>query len=155
MYFIGERTFTGQTPGIATVALNGNLLLRPYGTFPHPNVLAGFLLVGILFVASLWRDGVFRGKNTLQHIGIGSALLLGTVALFLTMSRVAIALFLLSMILFILQVLLSERRMQEKILYIGGFAFLLASIFCTPLLFRLQSLYMDDVLHLGQLPCCN
>ena len=34
--------------------------------------------------------------------------------------------------------------MQEKILYIGGFAFLLASIFCTPLLFRLQSLSLAD-----------
>ncbi|MBI3558863.1 O-antigen ligase family protein [Candidatus Gottesmanbacteria bacterium] len=36
-YWLGERAFNAATPGIA----HG----RPYGTFPHPNVLAGFLIV--------------------------------------------------------------------------------------------------------------
>jgi hypothetical protein len=44
-YFLGERYFTISTPGIAKVALNGFEILRPYGTFSHPNSLAGYFLV--------------------------------------------------------------------------------------------------------------
>lgn len=42
-YWIGERTFSISTPGIARTVINGRLFLRPYATFPHPNVLAGYL----------------------------------------------------------------------------------------------------------------
>ncbi|MBI4136631.1 O-antigen ligase family protein [Candidatus Roizmanbacteria bacterium] len=45
MWFLGERTFSVGTPGIATAIIHDKLILRPYGTFPHPNVLAGFLVV--------------------------------------------------------------------------------------------------------------
>ena len=51
-YFFGERTFNGQTPGIANASVNGELVLRPYGTFPHPNVLAGFLVIAMTLVSS-------------------------------------------------------------------------------------------------------
>ena len=42
LYLLGERLFSAQTPGIANASINGELILRPYGTFSHPNVLAGF-----------------------------------------------------------------------------------------------------------------
>ncbi|HEY5600828.1 MAG TPA: O-antigen ligase family protein [Patescibacteria group bacterium] len=42
---LGEGSFNSQTPGISLVDLYGKQLLRPYGTFPHPNVLAGFLTI--------------------------------------------------------------------------------------------------------------
>jgi hypothetical protein len=54
-YWFGERSFTAQTPGIANAAWNGTLVLRPYGTLPHPNVLAGFLLIGIILLLSFLR----------------------------------------------------------------------------------------------------
>lgn len=48
-WILGERTFSISTPGIAKFDFYGREFLRPYATFPHPNVLAGFLLVtGIL-----------------------------------------------------------------------------------------------------------
>jgi len=51
LWIIGERQFSISTPGIAKfVALGGHQLLRGYGTFPHPNVLAGFCL--LLLVAN-------------------------------------------------------------------------------------------------------
>ncbi len=49
LYFLGERMFTIATPGIARTDVWGEFL-RPYATFPHPNVLGGFLAVGILFI---------------------------------------------------------------------------------------------------------
>ena len=49
-YFFGERSFTASTPGIANASLNGELVMRAYGTFPHPNVLAGFLVVSMFLI---------------------------------------------------------------------------------------------------------
>jgi len=59
-WFLGERTFNLATPGIAKAIINGQLILRPYGTFPHPNVLAGFLWVGlILTIPYLFQKNKF------------------------------------------------------------------------------------------------
>lgn len=44
-YFLGERYFTLSMPGIATASLNGVEFVRPYGTFSHPNSMAGFYLL--------------------------------------------------------------------------------------------------------------
>lgn len=49
-YYLGERTFSASTPGIALFPFNQTLLLRPYGTFPHPNVAAFYLFIGFLIV---------------------------------------------------------------------------------------------------------
>lgn len=50
MYWLGERWFSIATPGIAKTQALGRLLLRPYATFPHPNALAGFLVVALIFI---------------------------------------------------------------------------------------------------------
>jgi hypothetical protein len=50
LYFLGERTFNINTPGIALVVINGIEHLRAYSTFSHPNSLAGFLGVVIILV---------------------------------------------------------------------------------------------------------
>ncbi len=44
-YFLGERYMSLSMPGIAKASIQGVELLRPYGTFSHPNSLAGFFLV--------------------------------------------------------------------------------------------------------------
>lgn len=48
LWILGERTFSISTPAIAKFDFYGREFLRPYGTFPHPNVLAAFLLVSLL-----------------------------------------------------------------------------------------------------------
>jgi O-antigen ligase len=51
LWFLGERMFSVTTPGIAQIplclpgAVSCPLVLRPYATLPHPNVLGGFLAV--------------------------------------------------------------------------------------------------------------
>ena len=47
-YWLGERSFTFNTIGIAQISVMGRGLIRAYGTFSHPNSLAGFLLVTLL-----------------------------------------------------------------------------------------------------------
>lgn len=44
-YFLGERAFSGSTPGIGRFDLLGLEVLRPISTFSHPNSLAGYLLI--------------------------------------------------------------------------------------------------------------
>ena len=87
-YFFGERTFTGATPGIANASINGALILRPYATFSHPNVLAGYLLVAIILV---WSFLLKTNRLGVRIIAIFS-LLVSSIALLLTYSRVAILL---------------------------------------------------------------
>lgn len=44
-YWLGERRFTIATPSIAKAVVFDKEFLRPYGTFSHPNSLAGFYLL--------------------------------------------------------------------------------------------------------------
>lgn len=53
LYYLGERTFTSQTPGIALMNIFGNSFMRPYSTFPHPNSFAGFVVVSFFIFLSL------------------------------------------------------------------------------------------------------
>ncbi len=86
-WFLGERTFSSTTPGIAQIPLcflnqsNCPLMVRAYGTFPHPNVLGGFLAITLPLIMS----EVFKKKNKF----FVSAVVLGIAALALTFSRSA------------------------------------------------------------------
>lgn len=45
-WFLGEQPYSVSTPGIDKIAWwDGSLKIPPLGTTPHPNVLAGFLVV--------------------------------------------------------------------------------------------------------------
>lgn len=87
LWFLGERTFSSQTPGIAQIQLclpECRLLLRPYATFPHPNVLGGFLAVTLPFLMRPMSQMRQISKKFYQFV-----FLLGLIALFLTFSRSA------------------------------------------------------------------
>lgn len=83
MYLLGERAFSISTPNIARSVINGRLILRPYATFPHPNVLASFL--SLLLPFALFR--LYKSKKTLKYITISILFIL---TLIITMSRSAI-----------------------------------------------------------------
>jgi len=48
-WFLGERRFDFNTIGIAQMSVADIGLVRAYGTFSHPNSLAGFLLVSLIW----------------------------------------------------------------------------------------------------------
>lgn len=88
LWFAGERTFYASTPGIATFSMGGVQYLRPYATFPHPNVLGGFL--ALVLSAHVWiflEHGKKLSKNLTFLFGV--SLIVGTVTLLLTVSRAA------------------------------------------------------------------
>ncbi|MDO8487159.1 MAG: O-antigen ligase family protein [Candidatus Curtissbacteria bacterium] len=80
---LGERTFDTTTPSIAHVELFGNQLLRPYGTFPHPNVAAAFLVFGLILLL---------GSNRIKKPKLDQmALLFAAAGLIATFSKSAFA----------------------------------------------------------------
>ncbi len=89
LYFLGERFFTMGTSGIANASIDGELILRPYGTFPHPNVLAGYLVIALTCI--VFANFKFQISNFKKGLFFFS-FVLGTLALLFTMSRVAIVL---------------------------------------------------------------
>ncbi len=63
-WFLGERTFSAFTPGIARIDDTVSIFnfhislfkLRSYATFPHPNVFGGFLAVTLPLIVTQLRD---------------------------------------------------------------------------------------------------
>lgn len=80
-YFLGERTFSSSTPGIALFSIFGKQYLRAYSTFSHPNSFAAFLLLSLIIL-------YFRKKELKRRdlLVIGAS----SVALLLTYSRAVI-----------------------------------------------------------------
>ena len=50
--FLGESSIGSEVEGVAKIDVEGGKLIRPYGTLPHPNILAGYLLTGIILAFS-------------------------------------------------------------------------------------------------------
>jgi len=85
-WFFGENKYTVSTPGIAILDFAGIRKARPYGTFPHPNVLGGYLAVVLPWILYIGMKGVKGIKDRRFHLLI---LILGLVAVFLSFSRSA------------------------------------------------------------------
>lgn len=146
LYFLGERKFTSETPGIANASVNGELILRPYGTFPHPNVLAGFLLCELLIVYA-W---IPNQKDIKRKLLKTTALLLGSLAIILTLSRIAILLWLLLIATASINWLIKQIKIYKKApLFISARIFLIVSIiisifFFTPVLSRFENTSLKE-----------
>jgi putative inorganic carbon (hco3(-)) transporter len=81
LLFLGESQVVAGMYGSSFIELSGRVFLRAYGTFPHPNVFAGFLILGILL-------GILSSK---KYPGIGIPLTILSLCLLpITFSRVAI-----------------------------------------------------------------
>jgi hypothetical protein len=78
----GERSFSLINPGIAKIGIEGRSVLRAYGTFSHPNSLAGFLLVSLI----LWWSFRKR-KDIYQKIWWWVVWWVGVIGLLITASR--------------------------------------------------------------------
>lgn len=94
LWVFGERTFTIDTPGIARAIVNGKEILRPYATFPHPNVLAGYLTVSLLVIIQYTNNQIIKSSNKILY---WFSLIFGFIALVLTFSRSAWIGFLIAM----------------------------------------------------------
>ncbi len=94
-WVLGERTFSLDTPGISRFdfcLLEHSpcmLLLRPYATFSHPNVLGGFLATVLPVILFMVLTNTLTIRTLVQRVYYWVVLLLGLVALLITFSRSA------------------------------------------------------------------
>lgn len=61
--FVMSPGVTPQPAGIAKIDLEGGKLIRAYGTFPHPNILAAFLLLALAALFYFWISNVFAWRE--------------------------------------------------------------------------------------------
>lgn len=112
-YFLGERRFNFNTIGIAQMSVMGQGLIRAYGTFSHPNSLAGFVLVGMMIMFEL------RTRKPRPYINIFEWIVVwfGITTLIISGSRLIWTLSLILLLFFIF------KTQKNKILI--GFSFVL------------------------------
>jgi hypothetical protein len=82
LQMLGESVISPYFPGVAKVEALGQIFVRGYGTFPHPNILGAFLVIAIVFAIFTLKSETAR--NRMSKIAIVTTLLLG---LFITFSR--------------------------------------------------------------------
>lgn len=82
--FLGEFNINPANSGVSIVQAGDVRWLRPYGLLPHPNILAGYLTIGLLSAAT-W---IISDNQRTRWIGIG-IFLFGLWILLLTFSRSA------------------------------------------------------------------
>lgn len=122
--FIEAGVFDPNSPGVANFILNGERILRSYGSFSHPNVLAGFLLLTIFCGYKILLIANFKHQNTnykqiqnpkfkIQNLVIISCVLIIIMGLFLTFSRTAIAVFIFGNLMMFLIDFFKLRRLEH------------------------------------------
>lgn len=121
-WILGERSFSITTPAIAKFDFYGVEILRPYATFSHPNVLAAFILIGLLLLQ------IYLHRFKVLMIGVN---VLMAAVLVLSFSRATLLAFIFSVIFFL--------RKKTLVLILG------LAILVSPLLFaRFSSLLSYD-----------
>lgn len=60
--YLGEAVIAEGTGNVARVAVDGAHFLRAYGTMPHANILAAFLILGLISLLYLFLHCLRQGK---------------------------------------------------------------------------------------------
>jgi len=84
---LGESQIVSGMQGSSFVTLNNEVFLRAYGTFPHPNILGGYLVMCLLISMFLYIKKNFNWKCGSILLGI-----LSSVFVVFTFSRICILL---------------------------------------------------------------
>ncbi len=84
LYRLGESYLGPNIIGVAKIIVDNQAFIRGYGTFPHPNVLGGFLTISILISIFLYLNSTWKWRTIL-----GIIIFLNILGLTITFSRAA------------------------------------------------------------------
>ncbi len=111
---LGESLLSSDMKSVAKVALSGGDLLRAYGTFPHPNLFAAYLVFAILLVLNGLKE-----SKILFSVFLGICLL----GLLLTFSRSAFLALIIGLAVYFL--LSADRKIFKYLLWAVFFVLIL------------------------------
>lgn len=135
--WLGMSQQLSEDLGVVVISDGAHRFLRAYGTFSHPNVLGGFLVVCLMFSLLIY---FFHSSGRLKVISLAFGILIFVAVLF-SFSRSAILAFLLSYALLYIY-LLSKKRFWEatKVLsYLALVFILLFSLYQSLFITRLEA----------------
>jgi hypothetical protein len=133
-WFLGERKFDFNTIGIAQMSVVDMGLVRAYGTFSHPNSLAGFLLVGLIW---WWKNKslsaapllpLTKGRLLMKNVWWWGVTWFGLIGIILSGSRTIWCLTIISIIWFLKGKFKSIKNKGKIFLIIIGLFFLIFKI---------------------------
>lgn len=155
--FLGESQISPSILGVAKIDVSSIKMIRAYGTFPHPNMLAAFLLIGLAFTffcflrrtstinimrrnnfllnCSTWNNLAPRNAFRIYEMLLYISSLILLLAIFLTFSRMGI---ILSLPLIFAFSFISRRADRIYTISVSVFCFLLVIIFSSSIISRLQ-----------------
>lgn len=116
-YWLGERRFSFGSVGIAQMRWGNEAAIRAYGTFSHPNSLAGFLLLAWVWWKEETRLPAGKRETRIWYWVVNWSAILGII---LTGSRTVWVLALLTWILETRNKKLETRRILGRILVVLG-----------------------------------
>jgi len=93
LIYLGESYLAPNLAGVAKLTAFGHKFIRGYGFFPHPNILAGFLLFSIIITYLLLKSlTTIKFRHDFLFLSlIRIFILVQAIALFLTFSKTAYA----------------------------------------------------------------
>lgn len=115
-----ESTIVTGMKGVAQISAHGLDMIRAYGTFPSPNVLAGFLGICLLFLFYLFikhgtdTERYAEQARNIRRILLGVAIFILSFGLILTFSRGVIIFFMLTVALFFAGLFLLKQFKKYK-----------------------------------------
>lgn len=121
-YWLGERAFTLSLPDVAKVYVQGREYLRPYGTFSHPNSLAGFYVFVFFFFQTVFR----KSDRIVWDLLV---LVLAPLMVVATLSKTAVMVF---ACVYVWQMIARKRMKSSRLLLtmqVVGIALLVVSMF--------------------------
>lgn len=95
IYFLGESKIVSGMSGSSFIDIQGESFLRAYGTFPHPNVFAGWYI--LMFLIGMFLYSKHKSKSSLLIC------ILSSISILFTFSRVSILLLLILVLIYVIQ----------------------------------------------------
>ncbi|MCA9390127.1 O-antigen ligase family protein [candidate division WWE3 bacterium] len=142
IWILGNWHFSTLSLGIAKISIWGHSFLRPYATFPHPNVLGGVSAIFLFFSLYVWRHSTTRLVRRVALLCVAAQWLL----ILISFSRSAWLGLLFSIVLIFIA-RLRDKRLGEVMLFQKRWV-VLAFVVCVmsaPYILKLFSLHTPSI----------
>lgn len=140
-YFLGERYYTLSGIGVATMNTPQGLMVRPYGTFSHPNVLAFYLFTSSVFLSYY----VSRTVNLKFKLFSIISFVIIQLALFLTFSRTVLICDILFLTYIGFTLFIKRKRVRRELIMTGIILIILFALYLTA--FNIRFLNFSNILN--------